>query len=293
MQPEDQRQHLSIGEERIPTYRFPNAAARAIGRSYDYHQWRQNTRDHAPRRPTFEDVNTERARDLCRSAVDGKTPWLDIRSTNSVLDAVGISTTDVRLTNSADEAVEAANNIGYPVVLKMSSRTLLQKSHWDGLRVGLSTETEVQDAYEAIRGKLSEAGRLEELEGVAVQRHVEGDLELMAGMTEDEVFGPLVTFGLGGTHYELLEDVSVRITPLTTYDAERMLTEIKGSALLEGYRGSPPADRTALKELLLRLSILAKDVPEITKIDLNPIKVFSPDEGYTVLDAHIRVGNRS
>lgn len=289
IQPEDQRSQLALDEETIPTYRFPEAAARAIGRAYQYRNWKNETADYAPKIPKLTGVDTERAREICRNQANSDGSWLGLNDTVDVLESVGVTLPTNRLTHSPDEAVAAAESIGYPVALKMSSRSLLHKSDWDGVRLDLTSEADVRDAYEAITNNLKEAGRLDELDGIVVQPHVEEGLEVMVGMTDDEVFGPLVTFGLGGVLIEILEDISVRITPLTNYDANGMLDEIKGARLLDGYRGSPPADRESLKELLLRISILVEDVPEIKEMDLNPVKAFTPGNGYTALDGRIKV----
>ena len=118
---------------------------------------------------------------------------------------------------------------------------------------------------------------------------IQEDMLVMAGMVEDPSFGPLVIFGLGGIHVELLRDVSVRIAPLTDLDAKDMIRAIRGFPLLEGYRGHAKADLEALEELLLRLSRLAEDVPDIVELDLNPIFALPPGRGCQVVDARIRV----
>lgn len=288
-QPENHSTQLTIDDEAIPTYRFPETAAKVIDRAYRYKNWKHETEDSAPTRPKFSDVDTEQARNICQSGAGVNDSWLGLSKTVDVLEAVGINTPENRLITSREEALAEADSIGYPVVLKMFSETLVQKSNWDGVRLNLSTKEDVGDAYQDIRNNLQEGGKLDELDGMVVQPHIDDGLEVMVGMTEDDVFGPLITFGLGGTYIEILEDVSVRITPLTYYDANQMLDEIKGNQLLDGYRGAPPADREALLELLLKLSVLAEDVPEITEMVLNPVKAFQPGEGYIVLDARIYV----
>ncbi len=289
IQPEDSRSRLTLDDETIPTYRFPETAARVVGRAYQYKKWKDETKDYAPIRPNFSDIDLDRTQKICRTKADSEGTWLGLNNSVDVLESVGISLPKNRLTHSPDEAIETAESIGYPVVLKMSSRTLIHKSDWDGIRLNLNTEAEVRDAYETIENNLKDSGKKDELEGITVQPYIEGGLEVMVGMTHDEVFGPLITFGLGGVLIEILEDISVRITPLTNYDANQMLDDIKGARLLDGYRGSPPADRQSLKELLLRVSSLVEDVPEIREMDLNPVKVFPPGKGYSVLDARIKV----
>jgi acyl-CoA synthetase (NDP forming) len=136
---------------------------------------------------------------------------------------------------------------------------------------------------------LQERGLVQAMRGVMVQKLLEEGAEVMLGMTRDPLFGPLLAFGLGGVHVELLKDVSFRIHPLTDRDAHAMIREVKGFPLLDGYRGSPRTDLEALEDGLLRLSRLAADLPEITEIDLNPVKVLPRGRGVRVVDARMRL----
>jgi acyl-CoA synthetase (NDP forming) len=128
------------------------------------------------------------------------------------------------------------------------------------------------------------------MEGVLVQPMVTGGVEVMVGVTSDPLFGPLIAFGLGGIHVEILGDVRFRITPLTDRDASEMVHEIRGFRLLEGYRGHPPADIEAIQEMLLRVSRMVEDIPEIRELDLNPVFALPPGKGCAVVDTRIRVG---
>lgn len=289
IEPEGRRTELEVEGRRIPTYRFPEDAARALGRAQEFGAWKRNYRTDPPRIPRLEDFDDDRARSVCQDVAEDDEGWLGLEDTLALLEAAGISMAESRLTHDPDEAVQAARDIGYPVVLKMSSRTLVHKTEWDGIELNVQSDDGVRESYAAITGRLKEAGKASELEGMAVQKQIERGTELMVGMTEDEVFGPLVTFGLGGIHVEILEDVVVRITPLTDHDVNAMINGIKGRKLLEGYRGHPPADREALKDLLFRVSRLVENVPEIKEMDMNPLKALPPDEGYVVLDARVRV----
>jgi len=127
------------------------------------------------------------------------------------------------------------------------------------------------------------------MEGVIVQPMITGGVEVMVGVAEDALFGPLLGFGLGGVNVEILGDVRFRVTPVTDIDARDMIKEIRGYRLLEGYRGNPPADIEALEEILMRLSLLVEEIPEITELDLNPILALEPGEGCRIVDARIRV----
>jgi acyl-CoA synthetase (NDP forming) len=155
--------------------------------------------------------------------------------------------------------------------------------------LNLSSEAAVRRAYTDVmtRGRAHAADG--DLDGVLIQSMITGGVETMVGISDDPLFGPLIAFGLGGVHVEILGDVRFRVAPLTDRDADELLHEIKGLPLLEGYRGHPPADLDALRELLLRVSRLAVDVPEIVEMDLNPVMAMSPGHGCRVVDARIKV----
>ena len=158
--------------------------------------------------------------------------------------------------------------------------------------LNLSGDTAVRRAYADImpHGRALAPGA--DIDGVLIQSMITGAVETMIGITDDPLFGPLVALGLGGVHVEILGDVRFRVAPLTDRDADELLHEIKGLPLLEGYRGHPPADLDALRELLLRISRLAVDVPEIVELDLNPVLAMSPGNGCRIVDARIKVRDR-
>jgi acyl-CoA synthetase (NDP forming) len=157
-----------------------------------------------------------------------------------------------------------------------------------GVRLDLMDDAAVKAAFEDIRRRAEQAGPAGAFEGVIVQPMIRDAVEVVLGMTHDTAFGPLIMFGLGGIHVELLADVCFRITPLTDRDAAEMVRSIRGVRLLEGYRGHPRADIAALEQLLLRLSGLVEAVPEIQELDLNPVMALA--DGYAIVDARIRVG---
>ncbi|HEX6988934.1 MAG TPA: acetate--CoA ligase family protein [Bacillota bacterium] len=272
--------------ERIPSYIFPESAARALARAYAYARWRSQPPGVIPR---FEDVDTAHARDILAAARSRGDRWLAADDVAALLSAYRLPLIPGRLARTPEEAVEAAARLGYPVAVKLASRTIVHKTEWDGVALGLKTPEAVLGACRGIEHRLAAAGRRNELDGFLVQPMVDGGVELLVGMTDDPLFGPLLAFGLGGIHVEILRDVVLRITPLTDRDADEMIRGIRGYRLLTGYRGHPPADVAAVREVLLRLSQLVEDLPEIAEIDLNPLKAFSPGEGCRVLDARIRL----
>ena len=194
---------------------------------------------------------------------------------------------------TAEEAVAIAAQIGFPVAVKLASHTLVHKTEIGGVQLNLNREAEVRVAYDKIAARITQDGNLEAMEGVLVQPMVTGGVEVMAGMVQDPSFGPLIGFGLGGIHVEILGDVRFRITPLTELDAADLIRGIKGYRLLQGYRGHPPGDVDAIQELLLRLSRLVEEVPEIVELDLNPIIALPPGQGCRIVDARIRVAARA
>ncbi len=179
--------------------------------------------------------------------------------------------------------------MGFPVAVKLASRQILHKTEIGAVRLNLADEKAVRDAFEAIRSRLALDHKLDAMEGVLVQPMLSGGVEVMVGMTRDPLFGPLLAFGLGGIHVEILGDVQFRVTPLTVRDATEMVREIKGYRLLQGYRGHPAVDMNAIEEVLLRISLLVEETPEIAELDLNPIFALPEDHGCRIVDARIRV----
>jgi acetate---CoA ligase (ADP-forming) len=189
----------------------------------------------------------------------------------------------------ADEAADAADDIGYPVAVKLDSPTLTHKSDLGGVVLNVRDSSEARWSFQEIAERLDHAGKLAQMTGVTVQPMVRTGVEVVIGATRDPVFGPLVMFGLGGSHLELLRDVVFRVHPLTDRDAAEMVRGIQGAPLLSGYRGSPPCDTAALEDTLLRVSQLVGDHPEIVEMDLNPLSVQPAGHGAIVLDSRIAV----
>ncbi len=278
---------LSPAGEQVPTYRFPEAAARALARVRRYAAWRA-----APQgvTPDFEGLDVDAARALCRRAPGG---WLSPDEVAEILSAFGLPLVAGETAPTPDAAVAAAERLGYPVAVKLASRTLQNKSDHDGVKLGLDDAAAVRAACGAISAGLERAGKLGEMDGFLVQRMVPGGVEVMVGVTLDKLFGPLLAFGLGGVHVEILGDVVFRITPLTDRDAAEMVGGVRGYRLLQGYRGSPEADVAALEDLLLRVSRLVEELPEILELEFNPVKALAPGQGCLILDARVRVADHA
>jgi len=279
---------LDADGERIPAYAFPENAARALARIATYAEWRAQP-------PGllwgFEDVHAEEARDICRSAVEARgETWLTDEEMRRVLNAFALPMSASAVAHTADDAAALGAVLGFPVVAKVLSSKVQHKTEIGGVRLNLQNEAAVRRAFNDILARAKQAGVLDAVDGVLIQPMLTGGVETMIGVAADRLFGPLIGFGLGGIHVELLGDVRFRIAPLTDHDADELMHEIRGFRLLEGYRGQPAADVGALRDVLLRVSRLADEVPEIIELDLNPVIALPDGHGCRIVDARIKVG---
>jgi acyl-CoA synthetase (NDP forming) len=214
----------------------------------------------------------------------GRSVLTEIEAKQVIRDA-GIATVPATLAASQKEAVTIARQIGFPVVLKVASPDITHKTDAGGVKTGLKSGAEVARAYRdimaSVRAKYSGA----KIDGVSVQSMARPGIEIIIGMSKDPQFGPVIMFGLGGIFVEVLKDVSFRLIPLTKKDAGQMIKEIKGYALLNGYRGQEPANLPSLVDVLLKVSALVEKNPEIKELDLNP--VFAYQDSALAVDARI------
>jgi acyl-CoA synthetase (NDP forming) len=208
--------------------------------------------------------------------------WLSPIEIADLFAAVGIPVAKSRLVTSLDDALKAAEKIGFPVALKATGPAIIHKTEVGGVILNLTDESAVGRAYDGLATRLGS-----DMTGVVVQQMVPEGVEVVVGATLDATFGPLVLYGSGGILVELLNDVAFRIHPLTDTDAHEMINEVKGTALLRGYRGTPAADETALSEIILRVSALLEICPQIQEMDSNPVKVL--ERGAIVIDARVRI----
>jgi acyl-CoA synthetase (NDP forming) len=204
--------------------------------------------------------------------------WLDAEQTRRLLEAYGLPLVPQRLADAPEAAVEAAEELGYPVVVKTAALGA-HKTEEGGVILDLGDANAVGAAAQKIGGPL------------LVQPFVRTRTELLAGIVQDPVFGPLVAFGPGGVLAELIGEAQFRLAPLTDLDARELVRGGKAGRLVAGFRGAPPADEDALTELLLRLSLLADELPEVVELDLNP--VLALPRGCLAVDARARVASRS
>jgi acyl-CoA synthetase (NDP forming) len=215
----------------------------------------------------------------------GKRQLITEVAAKDLLSAHGILVVPTKLAHSSSEAVRLAKSLGLPVALKVVSPDVVHKSDVGGVRLHLTSLSQVSKAYgeihTTVRSHIPEAM----IEGISVQAMAKSGLEVVAGLTRDRTFGPVVMFGLGGIFVEVLNDVAFRVVPLQPKDARAMIRDIRGFPILQGSRGTASIDLAALEEMLLKLSILAEQRPEIHEIDLNP--VFAYPMGALAVDARI------
>jgi len=202
-----------------------------------------------------------------------------------LLKKAGIPVVEAKLARSKKEAISISKEMGFPVVLKISSPDVVHKSDSGGVKLGLANATQVGKAYNEIISSVKQAYPEAQIEGVSVQSMAPPGVEVIVGMSKDPQFGPVLMFGLGGILVEVLKDVSFRIVPVTTRDAREMIREIKGYPVLEGYRGQKPASIPALENLIVKVSQFIEKNPHIKELDLNPIFAY-PDKAVAV-DARI------
>jgi acyl-CoA synthetase (NDP forming) len=273
--------------EKIPTFAFPESPARVLGKLVAYRDWRSRP---AGIFPDFTDIEPHLARSKCRNVLQQRgAGWLSAEETRGVLTAMALRLPRGGLCHTAEEAARMAREIGFPVALKLASREIVHKTEFGGVKLNLASDSAVHEAFADIHARLSQEKKLDAMDGVVVQPMIQGGVEVMVGVAQDPSFGPLIAFGLGGVHVEILKDVSFRVTPITDLDAAEMVRSIRGYRLLQGYRGHPPADIVAIEELLLRVARLVEEVPEIEELDLNPVIALPPGQGCMVIDARIRV----
>jgi acyl-CoA synthetase (NDP forming)/GNAT superfamily N-acetyltransferase len=265
----------------IPVYLYPESAARALGYAARYGAWRSRTPDQVPELTGVrqDDARQIVARFLASKDLGG---WLPPAQTADLLSCFGITLVPYRQVTDAAAAADAAAAIGGQVVLKAEVAGLVHKSDAGAVLLGLHTRADVRRGYAELARRFGA-----DLRGVGVQPMITDGVEVLIGVVHEPVFGPLVVFGLGGVATDVLDDHAARLTPLTGSDADEMIRGIRAAPLLLGHRGTPPADIGALADVLLRVSLLADELPEVAELDLNP--VIARADGACPVDARIRL----
>lgn len=235
------------------------------------------------------EVDQERARAIMAEAVAEGRDQLSTRESIDVLEAYGVRVCQAGFARTEDEAVAIADRIGYPVVMKMTSKTTSHKTDVGGVRVNIGSAQALRDQYQDLVAKLEERGLLDGLEGVIIQEMVKGSREMVCGIATDPQFGPQLMFGLGGVFIEVMKDVTFRIAPITDVDAHEMVRSVKAYKLLEGARGTTPAQIDQIESTLLRLSQLVTDFAFIDELDINPLIISEKNGEAIAVDGRIKV----
>jgi acetyl coenzyme A synthetase (ADP forming)-like protein len=272
-----------LNEAGIPAYTFPESAARALAALVHY---REFTERRSPE-PRAVPIDAERVRAVIHAARAAGRNRLDEAEALQLIHACHIPVAPARIARTEDETAETAADLGYPVVLKVVSPLVVHKTDVGGVRVGIEDEAEVRAAWRQIHADVRAAMPLVPIDGVLVQRMAPHGIELIAGITRDPLFGPLVMFGLGGIFVEAIGDVVFRLAPLDDAEAAAMVGAIRSAPILDGIRGQPPADRAALADILLHLAQLATRFPEIAELDVNPL--IPTRSGLLAVDARVRL----
>lgn len=257
-------------EAGIPCYSFPEPAVRSIEAMYEYYLWK-----HRPEQQ-FAEVQRDQdvVRQLIREHEERNQPEIVEFEAQEVLRAYGLPTPQTELARSSDEAVAVADKIGYPVVLKVASPDISHKSDVGGVKVDLRSASEVLEAFKDITARAQRMRQDAYIAGCLVQEMAPaGVKEVIIGFKRDENFGPMLMFGLGGIYVEIMKDISFKLAPLSRQDAFEIVREIKSYMLLKGLEGEPPVNFSALEEIILTMSQLALDFPQVWEAEFNPVLV--------------------
>jgi acetate---CoA ligase (ADP-forming) len=272
-----------LQEHGYPVFRFPEDAAKAFGALYRYARWVSQE----PLEPFELDHDREKARTIVRNCLDAGKFHLGELGGLELLQCYGFSVLPTELGRTPEEAAAAAERIGFPVVMKVVSEQILHKSDAGGVVVGLHDVEAVKQAFDRI---VEDAHRYDPkalVEGVLVQKMAHRGEEVILGMNRYPVFGPLLMFGMGGIFVEVFQDVRFSLAPVGRDEAVGMIRGIKGVKLLRGFRGRPKADVRSVERLVVSLSSMAMDNPEIMEMDINPLLVHEEGKGATVADCRI------
>jgi acetate---CoA ligase (ADP-forming) len=267
----------------LPTYPYPEDGIRAFDALVRYCEAKERPE------PSFKHfaVDMERVRGVISSARDARKRELGEKDAREIISAYGFRVPRNVLARTSAEAVSAASEIGFPVVMKIASPDILHKTDIGGVRIGLRTAREVETAFLEITSNAHRLMPSAMVLGCMVQEMVTGGKEVILGMTLDHQFGPMIMFGMGGIYVEALGDVSFRIAPVGVEEAVSMMEETRSFRLLKGLRGEKPSDLGAARDYVLRLSQLVTDFPEIVELDINPLLVLPEGEGAVAIDARV------
>lgn len=276
---------LSNMDVNMPFFMYAEEAADGLNRLNQQRLWMERPEGKIP----VYDVDYEKAKRIIKQSLSEGRAQLTTRESIDVLDAYGIRVCKSGFATTEDEAIEIGNSIGYPVVMKMTSKTTSHKTDVGGVRVNIQSAEQLRAEYQDLIAKLTEKGLIDGLEGVIIQEMVKGNREMVCGIATDPQYGPMMMFGLGGVFIEVMKDVTFRIAPLTDVDAAEMIKSVKAYKLLEGARGTKPAQMDQIQETILRLSQLVHDFSFIDELDINPLLISEKTGEGIAVDGRIKV----
>jgi acetyltransferase len=272
-------------ENGIPAYNAPDLAVKAMGKLRHYARLQDMKSE-----PVEENHNADKesARKIIADVrANGRTALTEIES-KKIFKAYGLPTVQTELATSEEEAVRMAEEIGYPVVLKIVSPDILHKSDAGGVKVNIKDEAGVRENYNTILENAKKYKADADIHGIVIQEMAPWATETIVGSVNDPTFGATLMFGLGGIFVEVLKDVTFRVAPISTKEAENMLNEIKSAPILDGVRGETPRDKDALAKVLTNYAFMITDLAdEISESDANPVLVYEQGQGVKVVDARI------
>ena len=275
-----------LHENQIPMSIFPEVPGKVLGAMCSYRSWLEKDRGKVFR---FTDTQNAEVQSVLRNASHKA---LGEAETRPVLKAYGLNLIPGAIAGDADEAASIAEEIGFPVAVKVVSPQILHKSDLGGIALNLADAASVKDAVNAMQDRISAAAPEAVIEGYLVEKMAPKGLELIIGMRRDPTFGPLMMFGLGGVVVELFKDVGFGIAPLSPQQAREMIESTRAGKLLQGFRGGPVYDLDAVVDVIGRLSQLALDHPSIAEVEVNPLLVLSEGQGVLVLDARMIIDSK-
>lgn len=209
---------------------------------------------------------------------------LTYEESRKIIDLAGLQLNKMALATNAEESIEKAREVGYPIALKIVSEDVIHKSDAGGVKIGIKSDEELKKSYENMMVSIKKHYPTAKVEGVSIEEMVEGTEVLIGSMTDSQ-FGKMIALGIGGIFTELYKDVTFRLIPITKEDVKEMINEIKGKKLFEGFRGFPPVKKEKLINLMLKISKLVEENPIIKEMDLNP--VVATEKGLITIDARI------
>lgn len=278
-----------LHRRRIPNFAFPERVGSTLAAMCHRRQWLDAL--HEPVAPTKPKRCDEKAAKAVLKTVSDN-GWLTSDRAEALLSAYSIQTPGAGLATTEDDAIRLAEQVGYPIALKLASADIVHKSEMGGVILNINGPEELREDYGAMIGHAETHAPDAAIEGVHVQKMIPPGVDLIVGVVRDPQFGPLVIVGVGGTQVELMRDVTFELAPLTTAQAEAMLHRTRAERLLAGFRGALPADRAAVVDVIQRLAQLAIDHPKLAEVEINPLIVMPEGGGAWAVDARARVAAR-